>query len=292
MKSLLLTVLLILTLGGVAASEPIPRYAVAATPVPVLNTPDFPAVFSGTLKLDPCRGVRPIEFVALTGTLFRIEGEEVRGGGGVFRVTTTDYPYPTRTGYYVDARFLTAVAAGHAERPRHLPPLAEVQRALVAALGKPYVWGGDLKDGVPLLTRYYPEADPLAGVDCSGLLYEATDGYTPRNTSALTGFGTGVRVAGLPPEEIAERLRPLDLLVWKGHVMIVLDNETVIESTMGCSGGGGGVHTLPLKTALRKLVKSRRALDAWVADTPERKGFVVRRWFPGQEGAEPPAATP
>ncbi|UFS71551.1 NlpC/P60 family protein [Geomonas sp. RF6] len=279
MKSLFLSLLLLLAFAASAAAGGAPRYAVATSPVPVLNTPDFATVFGGSVELDPCRGVRPIEFVALTGTLFRVEGEETTGGVRVYRVTTSDYPYPTSTGYYVDARFVAPVEEGHSERPRRLPPLSEVQRALLAPLGKPYVWGGNVKDGVPLLARYYPKGDPLAGVDCSGLLYEATGGYTPRNTSALTSYGSAVPAAGLSADELARRLRPLDLLVWKGHVMIVLDRETLIESTMGCAGGGG-VHRAPLKGALAKLMKSRQPLDAWVADTPGRKGFVVRRWFP------------
>jgi hypothetical protein len=280
MKKLILALILAMLPGALAAAQQPLRYAIAISPAPVLNTPAFKEVFGGALRLDPCKGVRPIEFIALTGTLFRVEGEEQNDGVTVYRVTSKDYPYRSETGYFVDARFLNIAADPLQERPRSLPGLALVQQRLMATLGKPYVWGGNLKDGVPLLREFYPQADALAGVDCSGLLYEATDGFTPRNTSALTSFCTGVPMAGLSPEMVAQRLQPLDLIVWKGHVMIVLDRDSIIESTMGCQGGGGGVHLSPRLNALRKLMKSRQPMDDYPQGAAGAKGFVVRRWFP------------
>ena len=263
---------------ALASAEP-PRYAVAIGATPVLNTPDFTEVFGGTLKLDPCRGVRPIEFTALVGTLFRIEREQSAGGVLVYRVTSNDYPYPTQSGYFVDARFLKSVDGAPRERLPVLPERGEVQRRLLSAMGKPYVWGGNFKDGVPLIRELYPQAGPLVGVDCSGLLYQATDGFTPRNTSALTSFGSAVKVVGLSPERIADKLQPLDLIVWKGHVMIVLDRDSIIQSVMGC-GGGGGVRMGPRLGVIRNLMKSRQPLDDYPKGPAGAKGFVVRRWFP------------
>lgn len=279
MNKLILTILLAIFPGALFAAQepPTARYAIAAGATPVLNTPDFKKIFGG-LKLDPCKGVRPIEFVALAGTLFKIEDEQTNDGVTVYRVTSNDYPYRSETGYFVDARFVKLVEGPVQERPRALPGLAEVQKRLMAALGKPYVWGGNLKDGVPLLKELYPQADPLAGVDCSGLLYEATDGFTPRNTAALTAYGAGVPVAGLSAQQIAQKLRPLDLIVWQGHVMVVLDGNLVIESTMGCQGAGG-VHAAPLQGALRQLMKSRQPMDSYLQGAAAVKGFVVRRWF-------------
>lgn len=277
MKKLILLLVLVLLPAALALAEPPARYAVATTPTPVLNTPDFSRVFGGGLRLDPCKRVRPIEFVALPGTLFRVEGEQQHKGVTVYRVSTSDYPHHAKTGYFVDARFVTAVTGAPKERPRTLPELSVVQQRLMAALGKPYVWGGNVKDGVPLLKELYPQADPLAGVDCSGLLYEATDGFTPRNTSALTAFGDRVPVAGLTPERLAQKLQPLDLIVWKGHVMVVLDDDSIIQSTMGCRGDGG-VHATPIRETLRRLMKTRQPVDR-----PQAKGgaasFMVRRWF-------------
>ncbi|GFO54486.1 hypothetical protein GMSM_14930 [Geomonas sp. Red276] len=274
--TLLLFTLLLLSAATLFAGQP-PRYVVAVSPAPVLKTPDFPRVFGGTVRLDPCQGVRPIEFVALPGTLFRVEGEQRVGGVLVYRVTTNDYPYPTSSGYFVDARFVAEPEGTPVERPRALHRLSEVQKRLMAALGKPYVWGGNVKDGIPLLRELYPKGNPLAGVDCSGLLYQATDGFTPRNTSALTSFGKGVPVAGLSADQIADRLEPLDLIVWKGHVMVVLDDDSVIQSTMGCRGVGG-VHLSDRRETVRRLLKVRKPADS-LEGSGKGKCFVIRRWF-------------
>jgi hypothetical protein len=279
MKTLLSALLLTFFPVTVPAAQAPPRYAVAEGPTPVLNTPDFPGIFSGTLKLDPCKGVRPVEFTALPGTLFRIEGVQQKGGVTVYRVTSNDYPYRSKSGFFVDARFLKIVDQTFPERSRVLPDLATVQQGLLSSLGRPYVWGGNFRDGVELLGKLYPGADSLSGVDCSGMLYEATNGFTPRNSSALTSFGAPVAVAGLSAESIAQILQPLDLIVWKGHVMVVLDRDRVIQSTMGCQGGGG-VTLSPLRETLRHLMKSRKPCDAYPRGVAGSKAFVIRRWFP------------
>jgi len=265
--------------GADALAKAPARHAVAISPTPVLNTPDFKKVFGGKIKLDPCKGVRPIEFVALTGTLFTILEESIKDGVTVYRVASDDYPYLSQTKFFIDARFVEMVSGPLRERPRSLPAVVEIQRRLLAALGRPYVWGGNVKEGAPLLRSYYPDGDALAGADCSGLLYEATDGFTPRNTSALTGFGQAVAVAGLSAREIAGKLKPLDLLVWKGHVVMVLDADSVIESRMGCAGRSG-VMTTPLQQALRKLMKSRQPQDLIPEGSAGAESFVVRRWHP------------
>ena len=268
------------TLHAQGGSKPVPRHVVAISPTPVLNTPEFAKTFSGAVKLDPCKGVRPIEFVALTGTLFSVQESLEKDGVTLYRVSTNDYPYPVNSGLFVDARFVRKWVGGVlVERQRHLPEVAEIQRRLLAAVGKPYVWGGNVKEGVPLLRTLYPQGDSLTGVDCSGLLYEATDGFTPRNTSALISFGEGVQVAGLSAGQIAKKLRPLDLLVWKGHVMMVLDADSIIQSRMGCAGRSG-VMVTPIGGALRQLMKGRSPVDRYPEGGVAEKSFAVRRWLP------------
>lgn len=260
------------------------RHVVAVSYAPVLNTPDFAGSFGGAVRLDPCRGVRPVEFIALPGTLFTVHGEVKRSGSKILRVTTNDYPYPSKSGLFVDERFVKPASGPVTERSPKLPVLEEVQKRLLSALGKPYVWGGNVKDGVPLLRRYYPQGDPLSGVDCSGLLYEATDGFTPRNTSTLISYGNPVAVAGLSAEAIAQKLEPLDLLVWKGHVMMVLDEESVIESRMGCGGKQSGVMMTPKLELLKGIMKTRRPADHFPQGSAGDATFVVRRWFPRADG--------
>jgi len=292
-RSLVLVPFLLLAAVTAAfPSVPAPRFAVAFLPTPVLNTPDVGDVFTGPdgrVRADSCGQIRALEFIALPGTLFRI-GETIRKGASVvYRVTTDDYPYPSAKGYYIDNRFVRVTTEPQPGRPKHLPPPARIVENLLAAEGTPYLWGGNIRDGIPEMTVFFPSrqhpADDglrrLRGLDCTGLLYEATGGYTPRNSSGLVDFGRPVAIAGLDPGGIVGRLEPLDLIVWKGHVMIVLDKGRVIESRLDCAGGKGGVVVRPLAAALAELVKRRKPLDIW-QETERRgdKGFVVRRWYP------------
>ena len=100
----------------------------------------------------------------------------------------------------------------------------------------------------------------LQGVDCSGLLYWATNGVTPRNTSALVNYGTGVMITGLSIDQILTQLKPLDLIVTRGHVLIVLPGERVIESTWKPSNNGG-VYISSLKARLIEIMDNKVPLN-------------------------------
>lgn len=267
-------------------------YGIARTSAPVLNSADFNSIFGGgdrtTLATDRCGQVRELEFIALPGTAFRIRGEIRTHASRVFRVETDDYPVPAGTALYVDSRFIELREEKPSPRPRKLPALTEIVAALKASIGSPYVWGGNVRGGVAELVELFyngdvPEAAgnvlTLAGLDCSGLLYHATGGWTPRNTSQLVSYGRAVQVAGKSPDEISRLLEPLDLIVWNGHVLIVLDRDTVIESRLECGKrGNGGVTTTPLPQRLREILRTRRPADQWPAAGKQRDVFVVRRW--------------
>lgn len=293
-----LTLLCFLFITTADAAQPgASLYAVAVIPTPVLNTPDFAAVFGGrdgaTIRLDGCGQIRETEFVALPGTVFRIEETFNRGGPVIYRVTTDDYPYPTNKGYFIDSRFVRTSADPLPPRPRSIPPRDKVIDSLLAAQGKRYIWGGNMREGIPQLLSFYPPlkglplppatADlwQLRGVDCSGLLYEATGGFTPRNTSALVAYGAPLQIKGLDTGQIIRLVEPLDLIVWQGHVMIILDRERIIESRLDCHGNGGGVRVRSLREALMDIHKSRVPMDNFQTGKDQGvKGYVIRRWFP------------
>jgi cell wall-associated NlpC family hydrolase len=120
----------------------------------------------------------------------------------------------------------------------------------------------------------------LSGLDCSGLLYQATGGWTPRNTSQLVSYGRAVQIAGKRIDEIARLLQPLDLIVWNGHVLIVLDKNRLIESRLECGNqSNGGVKTTALRQRLVEIMRTRRPVDRWPIAGSQRDVFVVRRWF-------------
>jgi cell wall-associated NlpC family hydrolase len=278
-----------LTHSASAAEE---LFAVATTHAPVLNTPDFRSVFGDkdgrTLKKDSCNQLRSLEFVALPGTVFRIEKELQIGGQKIFRVTTGEYPYPSGSGYYVDARAVRVTADKPVERRKVLPSRDAILSAMKKLVGTGYVWGGNVSEGVPEMTSWYPPSDSsslsdsderlwqLAGIDCSGLLYQATGGYTPRNTGSLVEFGKGVSIAGKNLKDIVPLLQPLDLIVWPGHVLIVIDGGNIIESHLVCHEPDKGVRIRPTGDALGDVMKKRKPADLIRNGGRE---FVVRRWY-------------
>ena len=278
-----------------AGAEELPAWAVARLPTPVFSDPAFPRLFGGddgrTRRRDHCGQIRSLEFIAPVGSVFSVRGTVPGSSPVIWRVTTAEYPYPAAGGYFVDPRFLAPAKTRPPERERPLPDREEILRRLMAAVGTPYVWGGNSRTGIPELLSLYSPSSPLAageerawalaGLDCSGLLYEATGGVTPRNTSALITYGSGVAIAGRDTRSIAALLRPLDLIVWDGHVMIVLDQGRIIESRLKCGEpGNGGVVVRPLIRALTELMANRTPIDEYPEQAHDnRKYFVVRTWY-------------
>lgn len=264
------------------------KYAVAVLPTPVLNMPDFNSVFGGsdgrTLKLTAKNLIEEVEFIALPHTVFVIEERIRKGSREILRVTTKDYPYHAAGGYYIDSRFVEKIFEKPQERRRKLPDKDTIIKKLIAADGAIYVWGGNYSKGIPEMLEFYKPSGTLPndalkmwtlkGVDCSGLLYEATGGYTPRNTDSLFSFGISVGVKGLSPDEIAKKLKPLDIIVYKRHVVIVLNNREVIESTIS-----RGVHVKNLLSAVRAMSEIVQPANDYKGDGKGDK-FVVRRWHP------------
>lgn len=285
--------ILVLALAFVpAADSRAASFGVARIPAPVLNAVDFGRVFGGqngsSLKTDSCGQVRELEFIALPGTVFKILEEFKSGMSVTYRVETDEYPIVAGRRLYIDSRFLELHGHAPHSRVRRLPPREQVMATLRDALGSPYVWGGNVGHGVPELMRYFyrnvssieVRRLTLAGLDCSGLLYQATSGWTPRNTAQLVRHGHPVAIKGRNSEEIALLLEPLDLIVWNGHVLIVLDGETVIESRLECGvPGNGGVVTTPLLQRLNEIMRTRRPVDDWTTAGKKGNVFVVRRWY-------------
>lgn len=264
------------------------KYAVAVLPTPVLSTPDFNSVFGGsdkrTLKLTSKNLIGEVEFIALPHTVFVIEDTIMKGSREILKVSTKDYPYHAVSGYYIDSRFVEKRFEKPQERRRKLPDKDTIIKKLIAADGAIYVWGGNYSKGIPEMLEFYKPSGTLPndalkmwtlkGVDCSGLLYEATGGYTPRNTDSLFSFGISVDVKGLSPDEIAKKLKPLDIIVYKRHVLIVLNSREVIESAIS-----RGVHVKNLLSAVRAVSEIMQPANDYKGDGKGDK-FVVRRWYP------------
>ena len=205
-KKVLVAILVFLLVGGSnsgLSAEQLIEYAVAVLPTPVLDTPDFSGVFGGndgsTLRLDERNQIEELELICLPKTVFKIEEISEIDGRTIYKVTTNDYPYPTSKGYFIDSRFVEIVGIQPPQRPKKLPSRQAVIQNLLSAGSANYLLGGNYKDGVPQMLSFYEPTSPLPskirdkwvlkGLDCSGLLYYATNGYTPRNTSSLVNYG-------------------------------------------------------------------------------------------------------
>lgn len=272
-------------------------YAVAKYPTPVFNTMDFipslcqPADRSLKKSVD-CK-ISHLEFIAFPGTVFKIEAEGKYKNSTIYKVTTEEYPDVSGTGYFIDGRFVKLSKEKPRERARKLPGKEKIFRELVSSQGLPYLWGGNFKSGVPEMLRFYggfclnknsKKKLLLEGLDCSGLLYWATGGYTPRNSKDLLKYGNPVHIKNLTAGEIIENLKPLDLIVWDGHVIIILDRRRVIESReyyrTGENKHAGGVRIRLLKDVLKETLKSKTPLDDIEEITKTgKKKFVIRRWY-------------
>ena len=261
------------------------HYAISREPTPVLNTPDFESVFGGTdgktIKTDEKGLIRALQFIALQGTVFEVTDEIDNGNHKILKVKTDEYDYGTEL--YADSRFLEIDNIRPKKRNKELPPKEKIYEFLDNAVGAKYCWGGNYVEGIEKLMEYYKPSEDISnetkylwtlkGCDCSGLMYEATNGYTERNTSKLIYSGEPVNVEGLTAEEIAAKLKPLDMIVWDGHVIYVYDENTAIQS----SQSKGGVVKTDLVETIKEVMKARKAVN----DFNERgkKKFVVRRWY-------------
>ncbi len=215
------------------------KYLKIVEETPVLNTENFESVFGGedkkTLNADEKGHVKAIEFIALEGMVFEI-----------VKKCKTPFIFQVKCDFYkssdlfIDSRFTCFTDHLSSQKFEFSLDPKTIQEGLKKQIGSKYVWGGNFSLGIFKLLKYYPSYEKLSddqkdkwslkGVDCSGLLFEVTNGYTPRNTSELLDFKDGLNIEGLTPLDISRLVKPLDLLVYKGHVVIILDKDFTIES--------------------------------------------------------------
>lgn len=214
------------------------NYAISKFPTPVYNQD------------------RGLEFIAFPGTKFLCQ----KPTATTAQVTTKEYP--TDAPLYVDSRFLKQASHETPEREKKLPPVQTILKFMESLIGTRYLWGGNWAQGIPEILEFYPalstEDDLCKGIDCSGLLFQATNGFTPRNTSELISYGKEISVD--------QEIKPLDMLVWKGHVIFVLNSQETIESR-----SGKGVVVSSFTDRYAEVCEKLRAED---------KSFYLRRWYP------------
>lgn len=196
-------------------------YVVATKPTPVFNTDNLEKVFWDPASFDDKFLLRQLEVVLYPNSLFEVVSDR----GDLFEVRTDEY-IPTST-FFIHKHFVQKTNTPK-KREKKMPTREEIIRRLETFPNCMYIWGANVPEGIPDLFKLYPPKRPLTpfestylqfkGVDCSGLLYHVTDGCTPRNTRDLMTFG-----------EQVSHVKPLDIIVWPGHVLIALPGERLIE---------------------------------------------------------------
>jgi hypothetical protein len=240
-------------------------------PCPVLNTPDFTAVFCGkSLPLNEKGHPYYFEFVALPGMRFHLLQEMTPY---ILQILWPEYDVNP---LYIDRRF--AMRCSKAPEINHSMPSAKaLLNHMQRRVGASYVWGGNWADGIPEMLFFYPPTEKLAprieelwtfrGLDCSGLLFEASNGFTPRNTSQLLKCGKPLK------EENLSRLLPMDMIIYPGHVLFVRDSKTIIESKSPF-----GVRICLLAERLKEIQQERIFIRNWTTATDRDLHFTIRRF--------------
>ena len=261
-------------------------YFVAEKPTPIFNMPDLRSVFggkTGSLPFDEVNLVRELEMVAFSGTGFEIVSYR---DNKILEVKTE--VYPARYSLFIDRRF--GATTKHKPPPikNELPHQGIIMGRMRSCVGLPYIWGGNISQGVPEIKQYYPppmgrklskleeETWEFRGLDCSGLLYEATEGVAPRNTSELLFFGHGISIEGKKADEIIKMLKPLDLVIYRGHVFIVLNEKEVIESKH--EFGGVTVSQTTDRLYDFMTLEGRKPVDDPQVAYENETRFLVRRF--------------
>ena len=104
--------------------------------------------------------------------------------------------------------------------------------------------------------------------------------HDPRREIAV--YQTLLAARALAAAKIKAQLKPLDLIVWRGHLMIVLDNNKTIESRhdydLNTPEFEGGVRIRDLDYVLEETLSRRVAVDDYDDEVPaDKKKFLIRR---------------
>jgi len=216
-----------------------------------LNFPDFHQVFNHPDFLNRQGHPKAYEMVLLPGmTGIAMEKKEA----GQSRLIK--FPFYLKP-LYVFENHLSPLQDPIQEGYQLPLTLEEILKRLQKCLGKPYLWGGNFNtptsifipclDQRPRTVKEYRAAS-LNGLDCSGLLYYASGFRTPRNTAELQTYGAPLRSW--------EALQPLDMVLTRGHVMIVYDSKYLIHAAQD-----KGVLLTRLDRQLVRLNAKRKQVD-------------------------------
>ena len=245
------------------------------------------------LLLDSYNTIDQLDIVLPTGTPVTLIDKVENWKFTYYEARTRDFDawYSGNSAYYLDSRFIEKKDSKPAEVIPVLPDKKTIYNNLLSAVGSLYVWWGSRYQWIPEINDLYPTPSDvqlseneqkykiLQWTDCSGLLWQATNGYTPRNTRQLLTFWKSVPISWDTINQIIEKVQPLDLIVWAGHVIIVLSDDYVIES-LWKENYEWWAEIVNLQGRLEDIFTRRQPVDEWSeSNLPDKEKFVIRRWF-------------
>lgn len=251
------------------------KYVTTKTYSPIFNIPDiykFLSEIDGELKTDKKGLVPEISFIASPGKEFEILEEIEQSSYTILKVKPVD----SEKIYYIDSRFIEQSNGENNQRGKLTKE--EIIRNLKAMEGYPYEYGGAIANEVYKFESMY-EINGLnkkwkpKGLDCSGLIYQATNGLIPRSSNEIVEFGKGLDIEDRELDEIVEMIEPLDIIGYPGHVLIVIDKNSVMESSPK-----KGVRILQIESRMKALMKDRKPVND-AEGKNKNKIFVIRRWY-------------
>lgn len=260
-------------------------FAKTLFPTPILNTKKFSQVFGGypqQIFLDELGLLRPLEMIALENEVFIIVNEHMDNDEKIFEIKLSSYV--SSKPLYIDSRFVSTSKDPFVKRTSTTPPAEQMLEEMEKMIGIDYVWGGNFSRGIEIMKKFYPPKRTLThledinwrmkGVDCSGLLYEASNGTLPRNTADLLNIGAPIDINNKSIREIAKLLKPLDLILWRGHVVIVFNENLTIESR----AHRGGVFFTNLDQRLDQIVREEKKTFVSSPDLVSSQTCCIVRW--------------
>ncbi|HEU64735.1 MAG: hypothetical protein KR126chlam4_00299 [Candidatus Anoxychlamydiales bacterium] len=255
------------------------RYLKVIKETPILNTDNFRSIFGGidqnSLKTDEKGHIRAIEFVALKDMVFKIEEKTIFPY--IYKISSTFYKSEN---LYIDSRFTIPLSSSVNINPNYILTPNKIIKRLISHLGEKYIWGANYSKGIKNLLKFYPPSNKinkdvldkwiLKGVDCSGILFEATNGFTPRDTKDLLNYKNPVLIENLSIYEISKKVKPLDIIVFKGHIVIILNENYTIESRENF-----GVIKTPLIERIEEIHQTKKPKNIYQSS----QDYVIRRWI-------------
>ena len=268
------------------------KFAEVDWPTPILYTSDFATQFGWqdwvTLNFDRFGEIDAVEHIAPAGTVFQIH--EYRWD--VVRITTDEYPFSHNRQLFIHKDFVSKKSRiKPVPQEKIQPSKEEILRKLKSIEGADYVWGWNIPEGIPQLLQSFPPSAEISEkiknqwmlkwVDCSGMIYWASNWVTPRNTSAIVNFWRAVEIEWKKLEEITKELKPLDIIVWRGHMLVIYDGNYTIESAVSyLDWSKWWVRLRKIEDSLWEILRSKTPVNNYdnsIYGNTQR--FVIRRWI-------------